>query len=82
MWTASMVDKSCLAKPKKFPQARQFSCVSLPAYTVENETMPDAVSTKEKVEELKQDTEIQKALNQAAVPQKAASLPGKRRRKF
>ena len=33
-----------------------------PAYKVENETMAASVSTKEKVEELKQDSEIKKAL--------------------
>ncbi len=35
--------------------------------------MPDAVTTEAKVEELKQDTEVQKALDQTAPPKEALS---------
>src|SRR6266550_113177 len=44
--------------------------------------MPDSASTKEKVEELKQDTEVQKALDQTAPPQEAFALPRKQRRRW
>ena len=44
--------------------------------------MPNSVSTKEKVEELKQDTEIQKALDQTAPPQEAGNFPVKQQRRF
>jgi small-conductance mechanosensitive channel len=44
--------------------------------------MPNSASTKEKVEELKQDTEVQKALEQTTPPQETATPPGKRKRKF
>lgn len=44
--------------------------------------MPDFASTKEKVEELKQDTEVQKALDQTAPPQEAVALPSKQRRRW
>jgi hypothetical protein len=43
--------------------------------------MRDSTSTKEKVEELKQDTVVQKALDQTAPPQEV-TLPRKRQRKF
>src|SRR6266550_8023218 len=49
---------------------------------VENGTMSASVTTKEKVEELKQDSEIQKALDQTAAPEQALSVPSKRRQKF
>jgi hypothetical protein len=54
----------------------------LVSFIVENETMSTSVTTKEKVEELKQDAEIQKALDQTAAPEQALSLPSKRRHKF
>jgi small-conductance mechanosensitive channel len=44
--------------------------------------MPQSVTTKEKVEELKQDTEVQKALDQTAPAEEAEILTGKRQRKF
>jgi small-conductance mechanosensitive channel len=44
--------------------------------------MSTSVTTKEKVEKLKQDSEIQKALDQTAAPEQALSLPSKRRHKF
>ena len=44
--------------------------------------MADSVSTKEKVEKLKLDTEIQKALDQTAPPQEAIKLPVKHQRRF
>src|SRR6266404_5797747 len=42
--------------------------------------MLNSASTKEKVEELKQDTEVQKALDQTAPPQEAVVLPNKQKR--
>jgi small-conductance mechanosensitive channel len=44
--------------------------------------MPDSATTKEKVEELKQNTDVQKALEQTAPPQEAVDLSGKHQRKF
>lgn len=44
--------------------------------------MSASVTTQAKVEELKQDTEIQKALDQTSALEKAVSLPRKRQHKF
>jgi small-conductance mechanosensitive channel len=44
--------------------------------------MPESVTTKEKVEELKQDTEVQKALDQTAPPEEAVTVPSKRQHRF
>jgi small-conductance mechanosensitive channel len=44
--------------------------------------MPPSATTKQKVEQLKQDSEIQKALDQTSAPEQALSVPSQRQHKF
>src|SRR6267143_2854304 len=46
------------------------------------ETMPASVTTEDKVEELKQHSDIQKALEQTAVPKQTISVPAEGKRKL